>query len=88
MSKSQVNEAVETIIKHKAKLIIDKKEHTRHIEEFLDERDINFKDIPVDVFKICAVDAMIFDVGAALNFAEFKRFRKRREMLEEIFLKK
>ena len=82
---SKENEAVETIIRHKAKLIIENEGHTKHIEDFLSESGINFKDNPVEVFKIGAVDAMIFDVGAALNFAEFKRTRKRREMLEKIF---
>ena len=91
MSK-EIDEAVERIVEHKAKLIIEKKEHTKHIVDFLEEffRDsgINFKDIPVDVFKICAVDTMIFDVGAALNFRVWKRPDKRKGMLRKIFLKK
>ena len=85
---SEVDEAIETIIMDKAERIIDSGGHTKHIKEFLGECSINFEDISVDVFKICAVDAMIFDVGAALDFAEFKHPRKRREMLRKIFLKK
>jgi len=78
--KNETTKAIEAIIEHKAKLIVAKKEHTKHIQEFLEyffkDSDFNFKDIPVDVFKICAVDAMIFDVGAALGFAQFRRSEK------------
>lgn len=89
---SEVNEAVETIIRHKASRIINNKDHTQHIEDFLTEcgivaRNASEKETE-DVFKICAVDAMIFDVGAALDIAEFRSREKRKEMLRKIFLKK
>ncbi len=87
-----VNEPVEIIVKEKASRIMDSKGHTKHIEEFLEYffngSGVNFKDIPADVFKICTVDAMIFDVGAALDFPEWKSRKQRRRMLEEIFPKK
>lgn len=85
---SKEDEAVETIIMYKAERIRKSEEHTKHIKEFLGECGINFKDIPVDVFKICAVDAMIFDVGAALNISVWKSLNKRKEMLGKIFPKK
>jgi hypothetical protein len=86
---SEENETVETLIKRRADLIIKKKEHTKHIEDFLEyffsESGIKFKDIPVDVFKICAVDAMIYDVGAALDSPDWKSYKKRTKMLKKIF---
>ena len=93
---SELNEAVETIIKHKADLIIENEGHTKHIKQFLSERGVNVKEIPVKVFKICAVDAMIYDVGAALRFTKQKRdkhknwtsYKTRIEMLRKIFLEK
>jgi hypothetical protein len=86
---SEVDEAIETIIIDKAKRIIDSNGHTEHIKKFLDDLcGINSDDTPVDVFKICAVDAMIYDVGAALNFAEFKDPDKRIEILKKLFPKK
>ncbi len=85
--KNETSRAIEIIIMDKAERIKDSDEHTNHIKGFLDWRDINSKGIPVEVFKICAVDAMIYDVGAALDFAEFKGFPKRREMLKKIFPK-
>ena len=71
---------------------MQKEEHTKHILDFLEEffrnSGINFRDIPVNVFKICGLDAMIFDVGAALSFSVWKSPDKRKEMLRKIFLKK
>ena len=85
---SEVDEAIETIIMDKAERIIDGGGHTRHIKEFLGECSINFEDIPVDVFKICAVDAMIYDVGAALDLSVWKKPDERKRMLKKIFPKK
>jgi hypothetical protein len=85
---NETTKAIEIVIMDKAERIIGSERHTNHISSFLDWRDINSDGIQVDVFKICAVDAMIYDVGAALDFEEFKGFPKRREMLEKIFPKK
>jgi len=97
---SKVNEAVEAIVMYKANRMIHSQKLTQHIERFLRERGINLKDNPPEVFKICAVDAMIYDVGAALDFTKKKNkdkfaqdedvddwtsFEKRTEMLRKIF---
>ena len=70
---NETAKAIEIVIVEKAQRIIDSKGHTKHIGKFLKDffsgSRINYRDIPLDVFKICAVDAMIYDVGAALDFA-------------------
>ena len=83
--KNEFSESIETIIEYKAKLMIDKKELTEHIKRFLAWRNIDSNDIPEEILKICAVDAMIFDIGAALNRREFQKTEKRMEILKKIF---
>lgn len=91
MSK-EIDEAVERIVGHKAKLMRNKKGYEKYIKDVLKEHGIRDSKETVKafvkVFKMGAVDAMIFDVGAALNFAVWKKPDKRKEMLRKIFLKK
>ena len=76
------NETVKAILIARAERIINNDGHTNHIKEFLDWRGTNSD---VDVFKICAVDAMIYDVGLALDSQLWKSKIQRRRMLEELF---
>ena len=92
---SKTDEEVEKIIIHKAELMIKNKGLTNHIQEFLSECSIKFENIPVKIFKICAVDAMIYDVGTALDFTKKKgsvsdwtSYDKRKDILRKIFLEK
>ena len=98
---SKVNEAVETIIRHKANKIKKSTRYDNYIKSVLDDHHIEASKEAVEVFKMGAVDAMIYDVGAALDFTKQKRsvddeddvddwtsWEKRKEMLRKIFPKK
>ena len=85
---SDENETVRALIMDRADRIKGSEEHANHIKKFLDDWcGINSDAIPVDVFKICAVDAMIYDVGLALDSLSWKDRDRRKEMLKEIFPK-
>lgn len=82
---SDENETVKVLIMARAERIKNNEDHTDHIKGFLDWRGINSD---VDVFKICAVDAMIYDIGLALDSPDWKSRDRRKEMLKELFPKK
>jgi len=79
---SEENETVKALITRRAGRIKGNEKYTNHIKEFLDWRGNNSD---VDVCTICAVDAMIYDVGAALDSRFWKSRRQRRKMLQELF---
>ena len=79
---SEEDETVKTLIMNRAARIKSNEDHTDHIRGFLEWRGINSD---VDVFKICAVDAMIYDVGLALDSPDWRSRDRRKEMLQEIF---
>ena len=106
---SKVNDAVDTIIRHKANKMKGSSGLTKHIKSILKEYGIissednketvnNF----IKVFKMGAVDAMIYDVGAALDFTKQKKKRfvddddvddwthhqNRKKMIRKIFPKR
>lgn len=95
-----VNEAVEKIVLHKGNLIKRSKQYKDYIESVLREHDIistktsrEEVKVLVKVFKMGAVDAMIYDVGSALDFTKKKlsvddwtSFKKRKKILRKKFL--
>jgi len=86
---SKKNEAVEIIVKHKAdkmkKGLSAGEDYNKHIKKVLRQLGINTSKEQVRAFVVGAVDAMIYDVGAALGFT--KSYPKRKEMLKKIFPK-
>lgn len=104
---SKENDAVETIIKYKANKMKRSKTYANYIKSILNEHKIISREtseetvgVFVKVFKMGAVDAMIYDIGAALDFTKKKKKRsvdddddvddwtsqpKRKEMLNKIF---
>jgi hypothetical protein len=85
---SEEDKSVETIIKDKANKINNKKEYENHIKNVLKDHHIEISKEAVKVFKMGAVDAMIYDVGAALDSRYWKSRKQRRRMLDEIFFGK
>jgi hypothetical protein len=76
---SEVNEAVERIVLHKANLMKGSRGYDRHIKEVLTEHGVISSEtdkekvkVFVRVFKMGGIDAMVFDVGAALDFRKQK----------------
>ncbi len=70
---SEINEAVEKILLHKANLIENSDGHKKHAKSVLKEHGIISSEtsreevkVLVKVFKMGAVDAMVYDVGSAL----------------------
>ena len=83
---SKKNEAVEIIVKHKANNITkDNERYENHIKTVLEIRYIKASKKAVEAFKMGAVDAMIYDVGAALDSPSWKSRKKRKKVLNEIF---
>lgn len=82
-----INKALETIVRHKAKLMMENDNYTKHIKDLLRVRGISTKNDLVQVFKIGAVDAMIFDVGCALNLRRINKYDKRKKFLGKLFPK-
>ncbi len=87
---SNLNDAVEAIVMHKADKMKNSKEYENYIKSVLNDHHIE----AVEVFKMGAVDAMIYDVGSALGFTrqtssvdDWTSRRKRKEMLKKIFPK-
>jgi hypothetical protein len=93
-----VNEAVKTIIKHKANKMMKREAFETYIRDVLEEHDIISNEtssegakIFVKVFKMGAVDGMMYDVGSALalgrrdNVENWTSLEKRQEMLMEFF---
>ncbi len=94
-----LNEAVKTIIEHKANLIRNSQEYKKYIKNVLKKHGIVASadseekvKVLIEVFIMGAVDAMIYDVGTALDFTKQKRsvndwtsYRKREDMLDGIF---
>ena len=83
---SAVDQAVKTIIMEKAKRL-KKREYEEYIEDVLNDHHIDASEETVRVFLMGAVDAMSYDVGAALGFRKWKSHEKRKEMLKEILEK-
>ena len=95
-----VNEAVEKIVLHKGNLIKRSHKYKSYIESVLREHGIISSEtskeevrVLVKVFKMGAVDAMIYDVGAALDFTaqrgtvnDWTSFKKREKILRKKFL--
>ena len=105
---STIDDAFERIIKHKANLIKNGNRYENYIKSVLNKKGIlkkhGIKDsekmvkVLVKVFKMGAVDGMIYDIAAALDFTKQKRrsklkdsvadwtsFKKREEILLELF---
>jgi len=82
-----INKAIETIVMHKAKLMMEKDDYTEHIKDLLRFCGISTKNDLVQAFKIGAVDAMIFDVGCALNLTRINKYDKRKKILGKLFPK-
>ena len=89
---STVNESVETIINHKANLMKNCRIYKEYITIVLKEHDIIASEETVKVFIMGAVDGMIYDIGAALDFTKQKHsvddwtsYKKRKEMLRKFF---
>lgn len=86
---SNLNDAFEAIVMHKAKKmkkgLSTGEDYNKHIKDVLKQLDINTSKKQVKAFVVGAVDAMIYDVGAALGFR--KSHRKRKEILKKIFPK-
>lgn len=82
---SPVDQAVKTIVIEKAKRLKKKRVYKEHIDDVLNDHHIDASEETVQVFLMGAVDAMIYDVGAALGFRQWKSHDKRKEMLKEIF---
>jgi hypothetical protein len=83
---SPVDQAVKAIIMEKAKRL-KKREYEEHINDVLNDHDIDASEETVEVFLMGAVDAMIYDVGTGLGFRKWKSHQKRKEMLKEILEK-
>lgn len=81
----EIIEAFEKIIEHKAKLMCNNTKYEEYIKEVLKKQGIRRSNEIVKVFKMGAVDGMIFDIGAASNFTRWKRYNRRKEMLLKIF---
>jgi len=95
-----VNDAVETIVIYKGNRIKCSQKYEEYIKRVLKEHNIISSKtgeeevkVLVRVFKMGAVDAMTYDVGAALDFTKKKHsvddwtsFEKRREILRKKFL--
>jgi len=82
-----INKALETIVRHKAKLMMKNDNYTKHIKDLLKLFKISTKNDLVQASKIGAVDAMIFDVGCALNLTRITKYTKRKKILEGLFPK-
>ncbi|HUU15877.1 MAG TPA: hypothetical protein VMW72_01905 [Sedimentisphaerales bacterium] len=87
-----INEAFEKIVGHKAKLIKKSTGYEKYIKDVLKKRGIRDSEEIVKVFKMGAVDGMIYDIGAALDFTKQKHsvddwtsYKKRKEMLMKLF---
>lgn len=70
------------------------KEYENYIKSVLNDHHIEASKEAVEIFKMGAVDAMIYDVGSALGFTrqtssvdDWTSRRKRKEMLKKIFPK-
>ena len=95
-----VNEAVETIIIYKGNRIKNNDRYEKYIKSVLKEHNIidsetseETVEVFVKVFKMGAVDAMTYDVGAALDFIKqrdcvdrWTSRKKRKEILRKKFL--
>ena len=91
---STVNESVKIIVKHKANLMKNSPKYKDYIRDILKEHGITASDETMRVFIMGAVDGMIYDIGAALDFTKQKdsvddwtSYKKRKEILKEIFLR-
>ena len=89
----EVNDAVEKIVIHKGNLIKGAGDFTEYIKSVLAEHGIVSSEtsedemkVLVKVFKMGAVDAMIFDVAGALGLPAWKAKNKRRNILRKKFL--
>ena len=89
---STVNESVETIMKHKANLMKNSRKYKEYITNILKEHGIIASEEKVKVFIMGAVDGMIYDIGAALDFTKQKHsvddwtsYKKRKEMHRNFF---
>ena len=88
---NEINEAFEKIIEHKAKLMRNKTGYEKYIKDVLKEHGMRESKETVKafvkVFKMGAVDAMIYDIAAASNLRNWTSQEKRKEMLRKIFAK-
>jgi hypothetical protein len=86
-----INEAFEKIIEHKAKLIRNNPGYEKYIKDVLKKHGIRDSKETVKafvkVFKMGAVDAMIYDIAAASNLTRWKSQEKRMRMLMNLFAK-
>ncbi|MHC4169592.1 MAG: hypothetical protein ACYSWQ_21820 [Planctomycetota bacterium] len=99
---SDLNDAVRAIVEHKVNLIICSKKYEKYIEEVLRKKDVLKKHGIADseetmkalvkAFRMGAADAMIYDIGAALDFTKQKRsvhdwtsYRNRQDILTRFF---
>jgi hypothetical protein len=84
-----MNEAVKTIILEKAeslkKGLVPNSEYNVYIRDVLGQFDTEGGEKLAKAFVFGAIDAMIFDVGSALNCPEFKDRDIRKILLNEIF---
>lgn len=89
---NSLNESIEKIVMHKANLIMKSQKYKEYIEKLLSDRDISSNGDVVQVFLMGAVDAMIYDVGCALDFTKQKSgshdwtsYAKRKQVLGKLF---
>ena len=86
-----IKETIETFVMRKAKRMITKRgdddEYMKHIEELLSDHDISSNNDVFQVFKMGAVDAMIYDVGCALGSRKLMKHDTRKYFLRQLFPK-
>lgn len=89
---SELNDAVEIIIMHKAEKMKRSKKYNNYIKNVLTDHHIGVTKETMDMFVMGGVDAMIYDVGQTLGFVrnttivdDWTSRIKRREMLKKIF---
>ena len=95
MGKSKDNDAFETIILHKAEKMRNSKKYKNHINNVLNDHNIDVTKGTEEIFIMGGVDAMIYDVASELGFTrntnlmdDWASLKKRREILKKIFPKR
>jgi hypothetical protein len=85
----EINEAVKQIIFHKADLMRNSNDYSKHLDELFKELEI--KDIK-EAAKLGAIDAMIYDIACSLDFTKRKHkindwssYKERKAILKEFW---
>jgi hypothetical protein len=83
-----LNEAVEAVVLHKARLMMGSSKYRGYARQVLAERGLPGDDATVEAFVLGAADAMIYDIASVLGFTrqtqrvdDWASYRKRRQVL-------